>query len=128
MNHQRPVNLDLGSIKFPIMAIASILHRISGIVLFLGLPVMLYFLQQSLGSDASFIQMKRLFAIGAWHKLMLWAFGAAWWYHLLAGMRHLLMDMGIGETVHVARQSAWLVIGLSVIGVLMMGAGLWSVV
>jgi succinate dehydrogenase / fumarate reductase cytochrome b subunit len=126
VNQQRPVNLDLGSIKFPPMAIASILHRMSGIVLFLCLPIMLCFLQQSLASEASFLHLKNLIMTCAWYKLLIWAFSAAWLYHLLAGVRHLLMDMGMGETVGAARRSAWTVIALSILGVLMMGACLWS--
>ncbi len=126
MNQQRPVNLDLGSIKFPPMAIASILHRISGIVLFLLLPIMLYFLKQSLVSPVSFEHLQSLLVTCAWYKLVIWAFGAAWLYHLLAGLRHLLMDMGVGETLDGARRSAWAVIGLSILGVMMMGVCLWS--
>jgi succinate dehydrogenase / fumarate reductase, cytochrome b subunit len=126
VNQQRPVNLDLGSIKFPPMAIASILHRISGVVLFLCLPIMLFFLQQSLASEASFAHLKSLMITCAWYKLIIWAFTAAWLYHLLAGARHVLMDMGIGEAVDAARRSALLVIGLSILGSLMMGACLWS--
>ena len=126
MNQQRPVNLDLGSIKFPPMAIASILHRMSGMILFLCLPIMLYFLQQSLASEASFLHLKNLIMTCAWHKCVIWAFSAAWLYHLLAGIRHLLMDIGVGETLDAARRSALIVIGLSVFGSLIMGACLWS--
>ena len=125
VNQQRPVNLDLGSIKFPPMAIASILHRISGVVLFLLLPVMLYFLKLSLASEASFTHLKVLLETSPFYKLLVWAFISAWLYHLLAGIRHLLMDMGIGETVSFARRSAFLVVGISVLGILMMGACLW---
>ncbi|MDF1646458.1 MAG: succinate dehydrogenase, cytochrome b556 subunit [Legionellaceae bacterium] len=128
MNQQRPVNLDLGSIKFPPMAIASILHRISGLALFLLLPMMLYFLKQSLASPESFEHLKMLVTTCAWYKLAIWAFSSAWLYHLLAGIRHLLMDMGIGETVDAAHRSALIVIGLAILGVLVMGACLWSVV
>lgn len=126
MNQQRPVNLDLGSIKFPPMAIASILHRISGIVLFLLLPVMLYFLRQSLASSESFEHLQMLIISCAWHKFLFWAFSSAWLYHLLAGIRHLLMDIGFGETAAVGRRSAWMLMALSVLGVIMMGACIWS--
>ncbi len=126
MNQQRPVNLDLGSIKFPPMAIASILHRISGLVLFLLLPIMLYFLRQSLASPESFEHLQILIKTCAWHKLLIWGFSSAWLYHLLAGIRHLLMDTGMGETVHAARRSALIVIGLSILGIMIMGACLWA--
>ena len=70
--------------------------------------------------------MKALLQTCAWHKFLVWAFSSAWLYHLIAGIRHLLMDIGFGETVHAARRSAWLVIGVSVLGMMMMGACLWS--
>ncbi len=126
MNQQRPVNLDLGSIKFPPMAIASILHRISGLTLFILLPVVLYFLRESLVSPASFEQVKTLMMTCVWCKLFVWAFSSAWLYHLLAGLRHLLMDMGIGETAEAGRRSALIVIAVSILGIMVMGACLWS--
>ena len=127
MNHQRPINLDLGSLKFPPMAIASILHRISGIALFLLLPLMLYFLKLSLASAASFEHLQMLITTCVWYKLVILAFTSAFMYHLLAGIRHVFMDMGFGETLVAARRSSVFVIGLSVIGSILFGACLWSV-
>jgi len=127
VNHQRPINLDFGSLKFPPMAIASILHRISGLVLFLLLPIMLYFLKLSLASSASFESLQILITECVWCKLVIFAFTSAWIYHLLAGIRHLFMDMGLGETLVAAQRSALVVIGLSAVGSLFFGACLWSV-
>ena len=127
MNHQRPINLDLGSLKFPPMAIASILHRISGLALFVLLPVMLYFLNLSRASAASFEHLQTLIAGCVWCKLVILGFCSAFIYHLLAGIRHLLMDMGFGETLVAARRTAVIVIGLSVVSALLLGACLWSV-
>jgi len=118
----------LGSLKFPPMAIASILHRISGLALFILLPAMLYFLKLSLASAASFEHLHMLITTCVWYKLVILAFTSAFMYHLLAGIRHLLMDMGIGETLVAARRSSLVVIGLSVIGAILFGACLWSVV
>ena len=58
----RPVNLDLFSIRFPITAIASILHRISGVVLFFGTFVFMYLLDKSLVDEAGFGEVRRLIA------------------------------------------------------------------
>jgi succinate dehydrogenase / fumarate reductase cytochrome b subunit len=124
VNHQRPVNLDLSSLKYPPMAIASILHRISGIVLFLLLPCMLYFLQLSLRSAASFDQLQTLFANG-YCKLLLWGFSAAMMYHIIAGIRHILMDIGWGEHLNTARMSATTVIILAVIVTILLGVWIW---
>lgn len=124
VNHQRPVNLDLASLKFPPMAIASILHRISGLVLLLLLPFMLYFLNVSLQSPASFQHLKTLLTIPC-YKLILLAFSAAWIYHLLAGFRHMFMDIGFGEHLQTARRSAIAVIVLATLLSIFMGVWIW---
>lgn len=126
MNQQRPVNLDLGSLKFPPMAIASILHRISGLILFLLLPVMLYGLHCSLTSPEGFQCLHDMVEKHALCKLMVWGFASAWIYHVFAGVRHLLMDAGFGETVTLGRMTAWLVIALGILGVVLVGVSLWS--
>lgn len=124
MNKKRPVNLDLGTLKFPVMSIASILHRISGLVLFLLLPMMLYFLKLSLDSLQSFADLQIMLA-SPWLKVLLWAFATALIYHLLAGIRHLLMDIGIGEHLEQGRKSAVFVIGCSVILTILLGIWIW---
>ncbi|CEG55889.1 succinate dehydrogenase, cytochrome b556 subunit [Legionella fallonii] len=124
MDKKRPVNLDLSSLKFPPMAIASILHRISGIALFLLLPLMLFILGKSLQSEDLFIQTKSMLT-SPYYKLGLWAFSAALIYHVLAGIRHLLMDMGYGEHLSAGRRSAILVIVLSVILTIFLGIWIW---
>nr|WP_284498386.1 succinate dehydrogenase, cytochrome b556 subunit [Legionella maioricensis] len=124
VNKKRPVNLDLGSLKFPPMAIASILHRISGLVLFILLPVMLFILGKSLQSEEVFAQTKSMLN-SPYYKLALWAFSAAMFYHVLAGIRHLIMDMGFGEHLKTARLSALFVIVLSVILTLFLGIWIW---
>lgn len=124
MNKKRPINLDLGTMKFPVMAIASILHRISGLALFLLLPLMIWFLHQSLKSAESFTALQSTLT-GTCNKLLLWAFCAALVYHILAGIRHLLMDAGLGEHVCTARHSARFVIGLTAIVTILLGIWIW---
>ncbi len=106
------------------MAIASILHRISGLALFLLFPIVLYYLELSLASPASFIHLQStLSGIGA--KLILWAFSAALIYHLLAGIRHLIMDAGYGEHLDSGRKSAIFVIIAAIILTLLLGFWIW---
>ena len=124
VNKKRPVNLDLGTMKFPPMAIASILHRISGVVLFLLLPLLLFIFGQSLKSEESFVQLGILLTHPC-YKLVLWAFGAAMIYHVLAGMRHLCMDMGFGEHLNTGRRTAILVIVLAIILSIVLGIWIW---
>lgn len=124
MNKKRPVNLDLSSLKFPPMAIASILHRISGIFLFVLLPIMLFILGQSLHTAETFSQMK-IMIDNPFYKLVLWAFSASLAYHVIAGFRHLLMDMGFGEHLDTGRNTAILVIVLAVISTILLGIWIW---
>lgn len=124
VKHQRPVNLDLGSLKFPPMAIASILHRISGLALFLLLPFMMYFLSISLQSPESFNQLQMILS-NSYNKLILWAFSTALVYHLLAGIRHMVMDIGFGEHLATARRSAITIIVLAIILTIILGVWIW---
>ena len=124
MNKKRPVNLDLGSLKYPPMAIASILHRISGLGLFLLMPLMLYFLSLSLHSVDSFDRLQTMLAHPG-YKMVLWVFGSAFIYHVAAGIRHLLMDVGVGEHLGASRQSAKMVIIFAMIAIVFLGIRLW---
>src|SRR3990167_922264 len=95
-NKKRPINLDLATIKFPIMAIVSILHRISGVVLFLFLPLVLYGFNLSVMNARSFAKVQ-IWLTYSCSKLMIWLFASALLYHLFAGMRHMIMDFGTAQ-------------------------------
>lgn len=122
MNKNRPVNLELTTIKFPITAIVSGLHRISGIVLLGGVLVLMWMLDASLSSEESFESMANLLGHPI-AQLVIWSILAALAYHLVAGIRHLIMDMNIGESLEAGRWSARAVLVVSV--VLMIAAGVW---
>lgn len=124
MNKKRPVNLNLTTIKFPLPAIVSILHRISGVILFLLIPLLLWVLDNSLFSENSFDTVQAIANI--WLvKLLVFVSMTALIYHLFAGIRHLLMDTGWGETLPAARKSAKVVIGLTVLVMILLGIWLW---
>ena len=124
---QRPVFLPLAPadvMGMPVMAITSILHRISGIVLFLGLPALLYMLQKSLGSEAGFAELKECLAAG-WAKFGLWLLLSAVAFHVIAGVRHLIMDLGHLETKECGRKAASTVLVLFVIAAALLGVFVW---
>ena len=109
MNRQRParpVFFNLTRIQMPVGAITSIAHRVTGVVLALGLPFFLYVLYLSLDSAQSYEHLMRIAGTGLF-KVALVAFIWALSHHLLAGVRHLLMDIGIGSHLVEARRSAW---------------------
>lgn len=106
------------------MAIASILHRISGLVLFLLMPAMIYFLDISLRNAGTFATLQTWLARPLC-KLMLWAFLASLIFHLLAGIRHMVMDMGFGESLNAGRLSSIGVILASAVLTILVGIWLW---
>lgn len=124
MANKRPVNLNLLTLRFPITAIASILHRISGFVLFLLIPLFLTLLSVSLKNPEGFFIAHNCLTHPL-TKFILLALLFALFYHLLAGIRHLVMDAGIGENLIQARFSAGLVMCLAVILTALMGIYLW---
>jgi succinate dehydrogenase / fumarate reductase cytochrome b subunit len=124
MNKKRPVNLDLRTLHFPVMAICSIFHRISGVVVFLLLPFMFYLLQASLQSFHSFHQLQACMQ-HAWMKFLVWGFASALFYHFLAGVRHMIGDLGYGERLQQARQSAKILLLLTIVGVIFLGVWIW---
>ena len=102
----RPVYLDLPRIRQPIPAITSILHRISGALLFLvGVPALLWGVQSSLASPESY-EAFRAFLARPLVKLVALVLLWAYLHHLLAGIRHLFMDVHVGLDLKPARQSA----------------------
>jgi len=108
LNKPRPVFLNLFQIRLPMTAIASILHRVSGVFLFLAIPFFIYLLQLSLQSQAGFesvLSITRSVPLKLLSILLLWAL----MHHLFAGIRFLLLDIDIGISRSTARISAWLV-------------------
>lgn len=88
----RPKNLNLFTIRLPINAVVSILHRVSGVGLFLLLPLMMFALQQSLVSDASYLALHKM--LSYWLvKIFLIVCSWAFSHHFYAGIRHLLQDV-----------------------------------
>lgn len=124
MNNNRPVNLDLTTIKFPITAIVSILHRVSGVFIFAGVAVLLWMLDSSLSSEEGFAAVQDALASPVC-KFIIWAVLAGLAYHLVAGVRHLIMDCGIGESFEGGRLGAKLVLVFAVILIVLAGVWVW---
>ena len=115
MKTKRPVNLDIGSIKLPITSYISILHRVSGVVLFFAVALLLCVFDASLESEQSFQSLKESFA-SPLIQFVLWAALAALAYHFVAGIRHLIMDLGFGEdSFESGRRSAWVVVVVAIL-------------
>ncbi len=124
MDKNRPKYLALNQIRLPLPGLVSILHRISGMLLFLTLPLLLWMLQQSLISADAHAQVAELLShpfSKAVLLIILWAF----LHHLCAGIRFLIIDLDIGVALSPARASSKLVLAVSLMLTVLAGAQLW---
>ncbi len=123
MKKERPRNIGIGSLlqyRFPLAAIASILHRISGLILFLLIPFILWMLHLSLSSQMQFLMVKDYLASPLIAFLM-WLTLAALFYHLVAGIKHLLMDVGFFEEKWSGKLASITVLVVGVLGAIGIG-------
>ncbi|MFT6431315.1 MAG: succinate dehydrogenase / fumarate reductase cytochrome b subunit [Halopseudomonas sp.] len=124
VNSKRPVNLDLRTIKLPLTAWTSIAHRVSGIIMFIAVAGLLWLLSVSLDSERGFEQAQSVLQ-NPLAKLVLWGVLSALLYHLIAGVRHLVMDAGVGEGLESGKRGSQVVIVLSVIVIVLLGVWIW---
>ncbi|AXQ16314.1 MULTISPECIES: succinate dehydrogenase cytochrome b556 subunit [Shewanella] len=121
---QRPVHLDLQTIRFPATAIVSILHRVSGVIMLFAVGILLWLLNASLASAESFQGVQSLldnFVV----KFILWGILTALAYHLLGGLRHLVMDTGRWEELPSGKASAKAVFVLTAVFSVLAGIWVW---
>ena len=124
VNSKRPVNLDITTIKLPLPAYTSILHRISGVILFIGLGFLLYGLELSLASEESFDSLKDLLSAPL-SKFVIWGILSALIYHFIAGVKHLLMDVDVGDGKESGRFGAIVTLVLSSVLIILAGVWVW---
>jgi len=121
---QRPVNLDLTTIKMHPAANASILHRVSGVIMVFAIGILLWTLSLSLSSAEDFSQLQATHD-GFFFKFILLGILSALIYHLLGGIRHLLMDLGHFEELASGNLSAKFIMILWVVLTVVVGVWLW---
>lgn len=126
MKADRPVDLPLPSLfaAMPVTAVASILHRVSGIALFVGLFYLAYLLDLALAGAAGFDRAAAI-ATAPLGKMALWLVLSALAYHLLAGVKHLLQDLHIGDSFTGGRVGSWFSILLGAVAAALAGVWLW---
>lgn len=124
LKKQRPKHLALNQIRLPLPGIVSILHRVSGAGLFLMLPVLLSLFGNSVGSPESYAAYKAVIG-NILVKLLLLGLLWAYLHHFCAGIRFLLLDMHVGIEKEAARSSSRVVLIVSLILTVTIGAKLW---
>ncbi len=120
----RPVNLDIGTINLPITAYASITHRVTGVLMFFASFLMLWALDMSLASEASFNDVAAILG-SPFARFVAWGIASVLSYHALAGIKHLIMDVGVGETMQGGVIGARIVFALAMIGSVAWGTLIW---
>lgn len=126
MNSDRPVNLPLPrlALAMPVTAVASILHRITGVVLFGGVFFLCYLLDRAV-TDAAGFEHAAAVLTAPFGKVGLWVILTSLAYHVVAGVRHLLLDFHVGDSLTGGRVGAWTSIVLTGVGGVVLAAWLW---
>jgi succinate dehydrogenase / fumarate reductase cytochrome b subunit len=123
---------DLPTYRLPPAGWVSILHRISGALMFLLLPFIIWMFDSSVSSEISFAKFKYAFNVGlgfvpGWFmKLVALALIWAYLHHLIAGIRHIYMDVQHAVSKEFGRSSAMATLGLSIAMTLVLGAKLFG--
>ena len=120
----RPKNLNLFTIRLPINAVVSILHRASGVGLFLSIPLILLALQCLVHSEASYATLTDW--LDTWFvKLILVGLAWAFFHHFFAGIRHLLQDIHWMTSLNNARLSSKILLWLVSIATVIFAWSIW---
>jgi succinate dehydrogenase / fumarate reductase cytochrome b subunit len=107
------VYLNLFLIDFPITAITSIMHRISGIILFFFIPFLLYFFKLALESGSSFY-LAKLLIVNFLVKFVLYIILVSFIYHFISGLKHMVMDCGFFDNINSSRKLSFISIVLTI--------------
>ncbi|MFT5580301.1 MAG: succinate dehydrogenase / fumarate reductase cytochrome b subunit [Paraglaciecola psychrophila] len=116
--------MDFGTIHMPLPALASITHRITGMLLVAGTAVLLYMLDESLASEAQFDAIKNM-ASSVIFKSIVFVVLAGLIYHTVLGVKHLIMDLGYGETLEGGMIGTKISVAVSAILIVLMGVWIW---
>ncbi len=120
----RPKNLNLFTIRLPINAVVSILHRASGVGLFLSIPLILLAIQFLVHSEASYLALT--YWLDTWFvKLILIGLAWAFFHHFFAGIRHLLQDIHWMTSLNNARLSSKILLWLVSIATVIFARSIW---
>lgn len=123
---------DLPSYRLPVAGWVSILHRVSGALMFILLPFIIWLFDVSVSSEYSFARFTAIFNIGAgpipgwFFKLVVLALMWSYLHHIIAGVRHLWMDINHAVSKEFGRSSAIVTLVLSLGLTAVLGAKLFG--
>jgi succinate dehydrogenase / fumarate reductase cytochrome b subunit len=125
VSKNRPVNLDLRTIRQPLPAIVSISHRITGVMLFIGLIFMFILFDMSLSGAEGFASAETIMQEYFLAKFIAWGLLVSLSFHLFAGLKHLVQDFGYGEELASADVAAKVVIAATLVTAFLAGYWVW---
>ena len=125
MSKTRPVNLDLKTIRLPITAIASILHRISAVIIWVGLGMALAAGYFSLQSDDNFNAIFAFVTENFIGQFIVWGLLTAFGYYIVATLKHIVQDFGHFEELESGQMIAKIAIGLGILLSILSGVWVW---
>ena len=126
MKDTRPRNMDLTTIKLPVMGLASILHRICAVIIWFSLAYFLPLLFVSLQSEESFGSAKVLIQDNFIAQFFLWGFLTALGYYIMGGIKHLIQEFGHFETLEGGKLISQVAIAAGVLLSVLFGFWVWG--
>ena len=126
MNKARPVNLNLAVFAWPITAIASILHRICAVIIWVGVGFLLAAATISLESEQGFASVVTALNTNFLVQFVVWGLATATGYYVFGTLKHLIQDMGFFEDLAGGKFISWSAITLGIITSIIIGVTLWA--
>ncbi|MEQ9022620.1 MAG: succinate dehydrogenase, cytochrome b556 subunit [Pseudomonadales bacterium] len=126
MNKARPVNLNLLSISFPITAIASILHRVCAVIIWIGFGFLLFTASYALESEEGFQAVTEILGTNFLAQFVAWGLATATGYYFMGTLKHLIQDMGFFESLEGGKFISWLALCFGGVTGIFMGIVIWA--
>lgn len=126
MNRNRPKNLDLATIKLPVMGLASILHRISAVVIWVGLFYFLPTLYVSLSNAQGLQNVQAMLSNNIIAQFFAWGFLTALGYYVCGGLKHIIQEFGFFETLEGGRLISQVALGLGIVLSILTAFWVWG--
>lgn len=126
MNKARPTNLNLLSITFPITAIASIMHRVCAVIVWVGFGFLLAAAGIALESEQGFSAVAEALETNFLVQFVAWGLATATGYYVMGTLKHLIQDMGFFEDFEGGKLISWTALSLGVILGVVAGVVIWA--
>lgn len=125
-NNSRPVDIQLLKFSWPVTAIASILHRITAVIIWVGLGIGIATLCYAVQSPEAFATVAETISSNFLAQFVVWGLLTAYGYYCMGTIKHLLQDMGYFEEFDGGKLISWTALGLGVVLSIIAGVYVWA--